>query len=91
MKVRTKTIKFNLLHCFFILTLATIPATVFAQYVEEPYIVIPPATIQPDCRTYTGCGVFVMNGYYRYHYHKRYHKHKRHRYYHRCPVAYTCD
>lgn len=55
--------------CFFAI-LVVLPLGSFAQVVidnsspgdhlVEPTIVIQPTTIQPDCATYTGCGLIVL-------------------------------
>lgn len=75
------TMKFTL-RCHIILMLALVPIMSFAQEVTvvdtsspgdalvEPTMVMTPATVKPDCHTYTGCGLIVVK--------KVYHKPKRH-------------
>ena len=43
----------------------------------EPTIVLTPSIDEPDCHTYTGCGVIVVNKYL--HLKPKLHKLKRHR------------
>jgi len=46
----------------------------------EPNIVLtPPTIIQPDCHTYTGCGLIVANPHY--YYKPKHHKLKKHHIY----------
>ncbi len=63
-----------LLYCGFIIAIAAITHSARAQVIT-PYIVVTPSTIQPNCHTYTGCGVIVVERYYIYH---RYRRHRRH-------------
>ena len=65
-----------LLYCGFIIAITGITHSAHAQVVT-PYIVVTPSTIQPDCHTYTGCGVIIINRYYIHHYYRR-HYYRRH-------------
>lgn len=81
--------KFALLHCYLIIILASIPINSSAQEVidssssqdplVEPEIVLTPSAVEPDCHTYTGCGLIIVEKY-NYQQPKHY-THKRHHLY----------
>ncbi|VVC74989.1 hypothetical protein AQUSIP_02630 [Aquicella siphonis] len=99
MKFIIKASKYSLLHCYLIIILATIPIASSAQnivdtsspqdHLVEPAIVMTPSTVEPDCHTYTGCGLIIVKKYY-YNKPKQY-KPKQHRIYHQpCCVIGGC-
>lgn len=81
-----KVSKYSLFHFYFII-IATIPVSTFGQKIIDisepedilasPTIVLKPSTLEPNCHTYTGCGVMVVK------YPKHHYKPKRHRIYYR--------
>lgn len=95
MKFIIKISKYSLLQCCLIITFAAIPIVSFAQDVVdfsspqdplvEPAIVMTSSTIQPDCHTYTGCGLIVVNQHY--YYPPKHYKHRRHHIYHQSCCA----
>lgn len=81
-----------ILRCYLMMILTVIPLTTYAQDITiidtsspyeplvEPTIVMTSVTVEPDCHTYTGCGLIVLK---KAHYQKpKVYKHKRHRIYH---------
>lgn len=74
MKFITKVSKYALLQSYFIIILfVAIPTISFAQdvvdtsssqsLIVEPNLIMTPSNIEPDCHTYTGCGLIVINKY----------------------------
>ena len=87
MKLIIKVSKYSALVAISII-LAAIPMTTSAQDIIDtsspqdllaaPTIVVPQASVEPDCHTWTGCSAIVVKRYHHYHYYKQ----KRYRVYH---------
>jgi len=91
-KIITK-ISLYYLHYYLIILLSIIPISSLAQNVIdtsapedlliEPTLVVPWSSIEPNCNTYTGCGLIVIQKHY-------YHKPKKVKLRRQCVYEYPC-